>query len=61
MVLLIFGLSLAIAGAQERVVKSLQANVTSVKLWGGRILLLVGAWFFLLAVFANFFADVFPV
>jgi len=31
------------------------------KRWGGRILLVVGAWLIALAVFAGFFARVFPV
>jgi hypothetical protein len=32
-----------------------------VKRWGGWVLAGVGGWFIALAVFADFFADVFPV
>ena len=56
-----FALALAIALAQERTVQSIQARTPAVKRWGGRILLLVGAWFVALGVFAGFFADLFPV
>ena len=56
-----FALALAIALAQERTVKSIQARTPAVKRWGGRILVLVGAWFVALGVFAGFFADLFPV
>lgn len=61
MVLLMFGLALAIATAQERIVATLQARVAEVKRWGGWILVLVGVWFLVLAIFANVFAQIFPV
>jgi hypothetical protein len=60
-VVLMFSLSLSLASAQERVVTTMQAGAPSVKRWGGRILVLVGAWFIILAVFAGSFARVFPV
>ena len=56
-----FALALAIALAQERTVESIETRAPAVKRWGGRILLLVGAWFVALGVFAGFFADLFPV
>ena len=56
-----FALALAIALAQERTVESIETRTPAVKRWGGRILLLVGAWFVALGVFAGFFADLFPV
>ena len=56
-----FALALAIALAQERTVESIQTRTPAVKRWGGRILLLVGAWFVALGVFAGFFAGLFPV
>jgi len=59
--LLMFGLSLVIAFAQERVVDTLRASVVKVKRWGGRILILVGAWLIILAIWADTFARVFPV
>ncbi|MEX0675304.1 MAG: hypothetical protein WD067_11055 [Gaiellaceae bacterium] len=56
-----FALAFAIALAQERTVQSIQSRTPAVKRWGGRILLLVGAWFVVLGVFAGFFAGLFPV
>lgn len=56
-----FALALAIAFAQERTVQSLAERAPAVKRWGGRILVLVGAWFVALGVFADFFAGLFPV
>lgn len=56
-----FTLALAIGTAQQRTVEAMRAGAPAVKRWGGRILLLVGVWFIALGVFADFFADVFPV
>jgi cytochrome c biogenesis protein CcdA len=60
-VVLMFTLALAIATAQDRLVTKLRAHVADVKRWGGIILVLVGLWLFALTVFADFFAEVFPV
>lgn len=60
-VLLVFGLALAIATAQEAVIGTARAHTRMVKRWGGYILLGVGTWTILLAVFADFFARIFPV
>jgi hypothetical protein len=51
----------ALAAAQERTAETLRAGAPAIKRWGGRILVLVGIWFVLLGVFADFFADVFTV
>ncbi len=56
-----FSLALSLATAQEHTIVSMQVGAPAVKKWGGRILVLVGTWFVLLAVFAEFFARVFPV
>lgn len=56
-----FALVGTVAAAQERTVASLRAAAPSVKRWGGWILVVVGAWFVVLGLFADFFADVFPV
>lgn len=56
-----FALALGLATAQERTVGVLQERAPAVKRWGGRILIVVGAWLIALAAFAEFFADVFPV
>jgi hypothetical protein len=42
-------------------VQRIQAIAPAVKRWGGRILIGVGVWFIATAVFADFFADLFPV
>ena len=60
-VALMFSLALLLAAARERTVEAIQNGAPSVKRWGGRVLLAVGAWFIALGVFADFFADVFPV
>ncbi|MGQ0702883.1 MAG: hypothetical protein ACT4PM_07090 [Gemmatimonadales bacterium] len=60
-VLLLFTLSLAVAGAQERLVARLRSRVAQMKRWGGVILVIVGLWLIGLTVFADFFAGIFPV
>lgn len=61
MVVLVFALALVIAAAQERVAAAMKEGAPAVKRWGGRVLVLVGAWLVALAVFADFFAGIFPV
>ena len=56
-----FALAVLVATAQQATVEAVQAGAPAVKRWGGRILLVVGAWLIALAVFAGFFARVFPV
>lgn len=56
-----FALALLLASARERLVDALADGTPTVKRWGGRILVAVGAWFVVLGLFAGFFADVFPV
>jgi len=59
--ILMFLLSSVIAFAQERVVDTLRSSLTEVKKWGGRILILVGLWLIVLAIFAETFANIFRV
>ena len=61
MSILLFSLSLLIALAQEHVVNTLRANTARVKRWSGYILLGVGLWLLALALWADFFAQLFPV
>lgn len=56
-----FGLSLAVARAQEGLVAGLRAHAEEVKRWGGWVLGAVGVWLVALAVFADAFARLFPV
>ncbi len=55
-VLLMFGLSLAIATAQEVVQRMADVGTVTVKRWGGRILIGVGLWLIVLALGAHVFA-----
>lgn len=52
---------LLIATAQEAAVQRLQASAPMIKGWGGALLLIVGTWTFVLGLFAEAFAAVFPV
>jgi hypothetical protein len=61
MIILLFALAALIATAQQRATTALARSGPTVKRWGGRILLLVGAWFLILAVFARTFAGLYPV
>lgn len=56
-----FALALLLATARERLVDSMKQGAPTVKRWGGRTLVAVGAWLITLGAFADFFADVFPV
>jgi hypothetical protein len=60
-ILLMLGLAGAIGTAQERLVATLRAGTTQIKRWGGVILILVGIWFIILAIWAETFARIFPV
>jgi protein-S-isoprenylcysteine O-methyltransferase Ste14 len=60
-VALMFGLSLSIATAQEGLVSRLRARAPDVKRWGGYVLVAVGLWSLVLAIFAHAFARIFPV
>lgn len=61
MTVLFFLLATGIALAQEQVISTLRARTQDIKQWGGTILILVGLWFIILAVFADFFARIFTV
>ena len=61
MVLLMFGLSFAVALAQSRLVGTVKANVHQVKRWGGWVLILVGLWLIILGIWAEFFTKFFRV
>lgn len=56
-----FTLALAMATAQQRVVEGMVSGAPTVKRWGGRILLIVGGWFIVVAIFADAFAPLFEV
>jgi cytochrome c biogenesis protein CcdA len=54
-------LSFLVGRAQERALQRLRASATEVKRWGGWILIGIGTWFVILAIWADFFARIFPV
>ncbi|WP_370325141.1 hypothetical protein [Euzebya sp.] len=60
-VALMFIAAFTVSRAQRATVERIQANAPAVKKWGGVLLLMVGAWFVSLALFADIFAQVFTV
>lgn len=54
-------LAVLVGAAQEQLVDSLKAGTRQIKRWSGVVLLLVGAWLIALAIWAEFFAGIFPV
>lgn len=60
-VLLIFGLAIAIGTAQTEFITRLRAEAPQVKRWGGFILIIVGLWTIAIGIWAQFFSQFFPV
>lgn len=60
-ILLIFALAFTIAFAQEKVIKAVRVRLQQVKRWGGWILIAVALWFIATSLFADLFAQIFPV
>lgn len=56
-----FTLAVLLATARERLVETIKNGAPTVKAWGGRILIVVGTWFIALGIFADYFANLFPV
>lgn len=61
LVLMFVGLSFVVGRAQECTLERARASSTEVKRWGGFILVVVGAWFLVLTIWADFFAGIFAV
>lgn len=57
---LMFLLAFAIALAQENLVARLRVRAGRIKKWGGRIMVLVGMWLIILAIWADFFGQLLP-
>lgn len=55
------GLSVVIGSVQEKSLERIKARSRDVKKWGGWILIVIGSWFVVLAIWADFFATIFPV
>lgn len=56
-----FTLAVLLATARERLVETIKDGAPTIKGWGGRILIAVGAWFISLGIFADYFSELFPV
>lgn len=61
LVALVFIAAFGVAKAQDQTIERIRAQAPRVKKWGGWVLVTVGTWFLALAVFADFFAGIFPV
>ena len=61
LVALVFAAALGVSRAQEQTIERVRAQAPNVKRWGGGILIIVGGWLLLLAIFADTFAGLFPV
>jgi hypothetical protein len=58
---LLFAASFLIVGARETTMDRVRASAPSIKRWGGYVLIVVGVWFAALGIWAEEFADLFPV
>jgi len=58
-VLLMFTASIGAASAQASTLNRFRTSGPAVKRWGGRILIFVGTWFLILALFADTVQQVF--
>ncbi len=61
LILMFVGLSFVVGRAQQHTLERARASSAQVKRWGGFILIAVGTWFVVLAIWADFFAGIFPV
>ncbi len=57
----LFGAAVAVARAEQATLERIEARAPQVKRWTGWVLVVVGTWLLILAVFADFFARFFPV
>ncbi|MDX1658969.1 MAG: hypothetical protein R3343_09135 [Nitriliruptorales bacterium] len=61
LVLLLFAAAIGVARAGRGFTRRLRSGTSTVKRWGGYVLVAVGVWMLALAAFADTFARVFPV
>jgi hypothetical protein len=57
----LFAAAVGVARAEQSTLARVEAQGPRVKRWAGWVLIGVGGWFLVLALFADFFARVFPV
>ena len=60
-ILIMAFLMLLVGTAQNRLLQPLRAGVQSIKRGGGLVLIVVGIWLMILAIWADAFAQLFPV
>ena len=58
---LLFAASFLVVGARETTLGRVRASAPAIKRWGGYVLIVVGAWFAALGIWAEAFANLFPV
>ena len=58
---LLFAASLLVVGTREAAMERVRASALAVKRWGGHVLIVVGAWFIALGIWAQTFGDLVPV
>lgn len=61
LVTLVFAAAATVARAEGSTLERIEVQAPTVKRWGGRVLVVVGLWFLVLALFADLFARIFPV
>lgn len=57
----VFAAAFTVTRAEQKTLGSIEARAPQVKRWTAWVLIAVGAWFIVLAVFADFFSGLFPV
>lgn len=57
----VFAAATGVVSAEQATLERIEAKAPQVKRWTGGVVVAVGVWFVVLAVFADVFADVFPV
>jgi hypothetical protein len=57
----VFAAATGVARAERSTLERIEARAPQVKRWTGWLVAAVDVWFLVLAVFADFFADLFPV
>lgn len=61
MALLMFALAILIGSAQQELVATLKEGTQRIRRWSGIVLLVIGTWLIVLAIWADFFARFFPI
>lgn len=60
-ILLMICVAVIVTASREQTIRSLRLATVNARQFGGILLVAVGLWFIALAVWADFFAEVFPV